>query len=274
MFLFLYIQIYLSTLLHDYPVRIFFHHPLFQPKRKFQEFKELRDGKKFENVDISSIKAESLANSSEYLIAQEWAQKQGLYDLNIIMKTKAYRNDNLQRIVKYQNPKLDQATMVTSYWEQQRIPITQTSSKNFNKFMIKIYNRHYKYPVRVQQLFRLYTTTVYGKLQLQDTMNKIKLYKYPNCIMKKKIPTHTSKNQQPAYTDTQKKYAEKQQLQKRRINNTYQLKQLNNNLVIQTQIIEIVKKWVAEQPMTIETILFQGNDQKYIIVFIDYDCLI
>ncbi|KAL4461774.1 hypothetical protein ABPG72_017975 [Tetrahymena utriculariae] len=48
------------------------------------------------------------------------------------------------------------------------------------------------------------------------------------------------------------------------------IKQQSSN---QTQIIEITKKWVAETPMTIKTLCFQGNEQKYIIVFIDYDCL-
>ncbi|KAL4500699.1 hypothetical protein ABPG72_019933 [Tetrahymena utriculariae] len=73
---------------------------------QFQIYKQLRDGHNQSNIAPSSEGVETIANSAEYKSAINQTQQNGLYDLNIIMKTKAYRNDDLQRMISNQNPQL------------------------------------------------------------------------------------------------------------------------------------------------------------------------
>ncbi|KAL4500824.1 hypothetical protein ABPG72_020058 [Tetrahymena utriculariae] len=246
---------------------------VFKPKSQFQEFKQLRDGIKYENVDISSLKPESLAKSTDYIIAQQKSKNQGLYDLNIIMKTKAYRNDNLQRIIKYQNPKLEQ----THNGDFILGATAKPNNLNFKEEYEEIINENIRQAIlaageksQVIQIvynYKLWQIITEGYDEEGKIIQIAKLYdeeedpnshfqKLATCIHRylKKICREAmaieKKNQQYMLTETSK--------------------QQSSN---QSQIIQIVKKWVEGQLMTIETIRFQGCDQKYIIALIEYECL-
>ncbi|KAL4500795.1 hypothetical protein ABPG72_020029 [Tetrahymena utriculariae] len=77
-----------------------------QSPNQFQIFKQYRDGNNGSNIAPSSPGVETLANSTEYQTAIDLIQQNKLYYLNILMKTKSYRDDTLQKIVSYQNPQL------------------------------------------------------------------------------------------------------------------------------------------------------------------------
>ncbi|KAL4465558.1 hypothetical protein ABPG72_014007 [Tetrahymena utriculariae] len=131
---------------------------------QFQIYKEYRDGEKKQNIDPQSMGIESIANSTEYNKAIERAKQNQYYDLHNIIKTKEYRNDELQQIVNYQNPQLDTVKsnnfIMSATLNPLNVQIQEEHMQKLNNLKNEIVNQKGE---EIQEIYIVYNISLWNR---------------------------------------------------------------------------------------------------------------
>ncbi|KAL4469187.1 hypothetical protein ABPG72_008927 [Tetrahymena utriculariae] len=182
------------------------------------------------NIAPSSAGIETIANSTEFKQAIDQIQQNKLYDLNLIMKTKAYRNDNLQKIIPSQNPQLDSSERDKFIVGATAIPIFTEIKQEFIQNYQNVYNKHNKQletmlqSINVIYNFQLWNKMIEGYKEEDLIIQTSKLYEEgndPNSHFKKlaeiihrylrkicrKVTAELLKNQAYVLLETKEQYS-------------------------------------------------------------------
>ncbi|KAL4465541.1 hypothetical protein ABPG72_013990 [Tetrahymena utriculariae] len=215
-----------------------------ESQSQIQIFKQYRDENDITNITPSSAGIETIAKSNDYQTAIDLIQQSQLYDLDIIMKTKAYKNDAMQKIISQQNPQLGIPENEKFIIGATTIPMNQDIKQEFIQNYQNVYEKAKQITGKMQSQQTLYIIIKNGTKQYQDTQQKTQQYKQRNYMKKELILTiHISRNQQIYFTDIQEKFAEKPKLKLHTTQLRKKQNQQNNTARIMMPQLAQQKNW-------------------------------